>query len=123
MILVDTSIWIDHLRKSSKVLIELLEDDRVLTHSFVIGELALSGLVNRDELVELLEALPRAKEATHEEALEAVRQRKLHGRGIGWVDTHLLAAALLSDAHVWTADKRLRAVSAEAGVAYRAGGP
>src|SRR5687767_5859482 len=116
MILVDTSIWVDHLRSSSKHLGHLLQEDLVLAHPFVIGELALSGLSNRDEILQLIGALPRATEATHEEVMAAVQRWSLDGRGIGWIDTHLLAAALISDAQLWTADKRLRAVCSDAGI-------
>lgn len=118
MILVATSIWVDHLRASSKALVKLLEDDRVLTHPFVIDELALSGLVNRDEILGLLDVLPRATQGSHEEAMETMRRWSLNGRGIGWVGTHLLTAALSSDARLWTADERLAAVSVDAGVAF-----
>src|SRR5262245_35731733 len=123
MILVDTSIWVDHLRTSSKRLTYLLQEDLVLAHPFVIGELALSGLNNRDEILQLIGALPKATEATHDEVMEAVGQWSLDRRGIGWVDTHLLTAALLSDAQVWTADKRLRAVCSHAGIAFGTSAP
>ncbi len=118
MILVDTSVWIDHLQTSSLVLTQLLEEDRVLTHPFVLGELMLSGLVNREEILDLLEALPRAVHASHEEASQVVRRWSLDDRGVGWVDTHLLAATLLSEAQLWTHDKRLKAVSADAKIAF-----
>ena len=118
MILVDTSVWVEHLKHTSAELIALLEDDQVLTHSFVIGELALSGLINREEILDLLEVLPRATEASHQEALEVVHRWSLDGRGIGWVDTHLLAAALLSDARLLTLDTRLATASAVAGVSF-----
>jgi len=84
----------------------------------VIGELALGGLVNREEILRLLDALPRAAHASHQEALHVVRHWSLDGRGIGWVDTHLLAATLLSDAQLWTGDKKLMAVSTDVGVAF-----
>lgn len=118
MILVDTSVWVDHFRKSSKRLVELLEEDQVLVHPFVIGELGLGGLVNRDEILRLLEALPVADEATHQETLTTVRRWNLDGRGIGWVDAHLFASALLSDAELWTADNRLALVCSEAEIAF-----
>lgn len=118
MILVDTSVWVDHFRETSNRLIELLEEDEVLVHSFVVGELAVGGLVNRDEILGLLEALPAATEATHLEALDTVRRWDLVGRGVGWVDVHLFASALLSDALLWTADKRLALVCADAEIAF-----
>jgi len=118
MILVDTSIWIDHFRSCSRKLTALLEDGRVLSHPFVLGELSLSGLVNRDEILGLLEALPKAVEASHEEAIDLVTRWSLTGCGVGWVDTHLFAAALLSSARLWTADKRLASVGGKAGIAF-----
>jgi predicted nucleic acid-binding protein len=118
MTLVDTSIWIDHLRRSSKGLAKLLEEDRVLTHSFVIGELALAGLVHRDEVLGLVAGLPRATEASDEEVLNAVRQWKLDGRGVGWVDVHLFVSAQLSASRLWTTDRRLAEVCTDAGVAF-----
>ncbi len=118
MILIETSVGVDHFRKSSKRLIELLVENEVLVHPFVIGELALGGLVNRDEILRLLEALPPADEATHQEALATVRRWDLDGRGIGWVDTHLFASALLSGGRLWTADNRLALVCREAEIAF-----
>ncbi len=123
MILVDTSIWVQHLRASLPAFVELLEGDRVLTHSFVVGELALSGLVNRREIIDLLQELPRATEASHSEAMETVARWSLDGRGVGWVDTHLLAATLLSGARLWTADRSLAAVAAAAEAVFDPDGP
>ena len=122
MILVDTSVWVDHLRAGVDGLAAALEEDSVLVHPFVAGELALSGLRQRDEILELLEALPRAVVASHDEALRAVRVRRLDARGIGWVDVHLFASALLSGASLWTHDRRLHEVCAGAGMAFTPGG-
>jgi predicted nucleic acid-binding protein len=118
MILVDTSVWVDHFRRRSDDLVRELEQDRVLTHPFIIGELALSGLVRRDEILGLLGSLPRAVAASHEETINAVQRWHLDGRGVGWVDAHLYASALLSAATLWTNDKRLRDLSAAAGMAF-----
>ncbi len=118
MILVDTSVWVDHFRTGVDALTRALDEDAVLVHPFVIGELALSGLTRRDEILGLLGTLPRATAASHEEALRAARERRLQGRGIGWVDAHLFASALLSDATLWTRDRRLRSVCADAGIAF-----
>jgi hypothetical protein len=119
MILVDTSVWVDHFRRASRDLAALLQDDRVLVHPFVIGELALSGLTQRKEILELLQALPEATVAQHQEAMRLVQQRRFDGRGIGWIDTHLVASALLSSARLWTKDKHLRAVAQENQIAFR----
>jgi len=111
VILVDTSVWVAHLRQGNSRLATLLEEMTVLTHPFVIGELALGQLSDRDEILELLANLPAAKVATHDEVLALIDRRDLAGSGIVWVDTHLLAAALLSDASLWTLDRRLDAAA------------
>ena len=110
MILVDTSVWIEHLRKGSSKLSGLLEASRVLIHPFIIGELACGNLKNRNEILQLLEALPQSVQASHKETLTLIEANNLYGRGIGWIDAHLLASALLSRADFWTLDKRLTAV-------------
>ena len=111
MILVDTSVWVAHLRQGNSRLAALLEESKVLIHPFVIGELALGNLKQRDEILGLLGNLPTAKIAMHDEVLSMIDDRDLPGTGIGWVDAHLLASALLSDAPVWTLDRRLGAVA------------
>ncbi len=108
MILVDTSVWIDHLRRDNKALGGFLSEAFVLLHPFVIGELACGNLKNRPGLLRYLNTLPLASSATHEEALQMMEDRQLWGRGIGWVDAHLLASALLSRCLFWTMDERLR---------------
>ena len=114
MILVDTTVWIDHLRKGRSALSAALEREEVMTHPFVIGELACGSLENRRELLELLAALPSTVVATDEEALHLIEQHRLMGRGIGWVDVHLLASVKLTEAaQLWTRDKRLHAVATE----------
>ena len=107
MILVDTSVWIDHLRHGNARLSALLEDGLVLLHPFVVGELALGHLRRRTEVLGLLSELPLAKAAEHAEVLEFVQRHGLAGSGIGWVDAHLLASAALSRAALWTLDRRL----------------
>jgi len=109
VILVDTSVWVDHLRKGNRELASLLNEGVVLCHPFVMGELACSHLKNRDEILSLLEALPMSTVAGHEEALYLVSDRKLYGKGLGWIDIHLLASALLSKSTLWTKDKALAA--------------
>lgn len=113
MILVDTSVWVAHLRKAEEALQSLLNEGLVLSHPFVIGELACGNLKNRDEILALLDALPKAKLASHEEVLHLVSERKLYGKGLGWVDVHLVAAALLSQSPLWTRDKTLASVARE----------
>ena len=112
MILVDTSVWIDHLRKSEPALIAALEVGQVLMHPFVIGELACGTLSNRVELLSLLRDLPPAPVATDAEALGFIDRHRLMGCGIGYVDVHLLASvALACPARLWTRDKRLAIVA------------
>lgn len=117
MILVDTSVWVEHLRHGSPRLRRLLEDGEVLCHPHVIGELACGTLARRVELLALLRALPRATLASDPEAHRLVELRALHGRGIGWIDVHLVASALLSDAGLWTLDRRLEREARRAGIA------
>ncbi|NDC36637.1 MAG: type II toxin-antitoxin system VapC family toxin [Proteobacteria bacterium] len=118
MILVDTSIWIDHLRHGNKGLAALLGNVEVLAHPFVIGELACGNLKNRREIISLLNELPRAAVTEHAEVLELIESRRLMGNGIGYVDAHLIASALLSGSPLWTGDKRLRSVSAAMGILF-----
>lgn len=119
MILVDTSAWVDHLRAGSPRLRRLLEEGEVLCHPHVVGELACGSLGRRAEVLGLLKALPRATVASDEEAHRLVDAHGLHGRGIGWIDVHLLASALLSDAGLWTLDRRLEREARRVGVALR----
>jgi predicted nucleic acid-binding protein len=108
VILVDTSVWVDHLRRGDQALGRALEEGEVLVHPFVIGELACGNMRNRSEVLRLLEDLPRAREATHEEVMAMVDARRLMGVGIGYVDAHLLAAAALTPlTSLWTRDARL----------------
>jgi len=118
MILIDSSIWINHFRHGNAELASLLQKVEVLTHSFVIGELACGYLKNRKEILALLKELPAAAVAEHEEVLELVETRKLMGQGIGWVDAHLIASALLSGAPLWTEDRKLRSLSAAMGILF-----
>ncbi len=117
MILVDTSIWIDHLRAGDRELSELLRHGQVLAHPWVTGELALGHLSRRSEILGLLHNLPQATVATDDEVLALIDQRQLFGLGIGFVDSHLLAAtALTTAARLWTRDKRLAGVAAQHGL-------
>lgn len=121
MILVDTSIWIDHLRSGSAALANLLQNEGVCTHDFVIGELACGNLRNRTEVLGLLQSLPRLAVATEDETLFFIEQQQLMGRGIGYIDAHLLAAAVIRDIPIWTKDKRLMAIAGENGWAFAPG--
>ena len=118
MILVDTSIWVDHLRAGNARLAELLEAGRVLTHPFVIGELALGALRQRVAVLAALSDLPSAIVATDAEALAFIDRHTLFGRGIGYVDAHLLAAArLTAGTGLWTNDRKLHGVAQALGMA------
>ena len=117
MILVDTSVWVDHLRNGSPRLAALLGEDQVLGHPFVLGELALGHLRRRREVLALLADLPAAGVADHDEVLAFVERHALAGGGIGWIDAHLLAAAALGGDSLWTLDRRLAALSEKLGVA------
>lgn len=118
MILVDSSIWIDHLRRGDARLAGLLESGLVLIHPFVIGELAMGQLRQRGMVMAALNGLPRTVMATDEEVLAMTERDGLHGRGIGWVDAHLLAATRLTpEATLWTRDRRLAGVATELQIA------
>lgn len=116
MVLVDSSVWIDHFRRSSARLTALLDDGDVCTHALVIGELACGQLTPRRSTLELLHALPRAAEASEPEVLALIEHARLAGSGLGIVDVHLLAAAKLSDASLWTHDRALSAAAARLGL-------
>ncbi len=111
MILVDTSVWILHLREGSDKLISLLNKGEVVCHPFIIGEIASGNLKNRSEIIRLLHALPCAIVAEAEEILQFIENKELMGKGIGYIDIHLLASALLMNARLWTLDKRLDSVA------------
>jgi predicted nucleic acid-binding protein len=109
--LVDTSVWVDHLRRANGRLAGLLDEGNVLSHPFVIGELACGNLGHRDEILALLAALPEAPVAHHAEVLDLVSSRKLYGQGLGWIDMHLMASALLAGSSLWTLDRKLDAAA------------
>lgn len=117
MILVDTSIWVDHLRSGDRTLRRLLDDGSVLGHAWVIGELAMGHLARREEILGLLLSLPMAPVAAPDEMLVFIDRNRLKGRGIGYVDVQLLAASRLAAASLWTRDGRLAATAAGLGVA------
>jgi len=118
-VLVDTSVWIDHLHRTDAELSVLLEQNVVVTHPLVIGELALGGIRDRGQVLERLERLPSAPVATHGEVLAAVERRRLFGRGLSLVDAHLLVSALIGgDVRLFTRDRRLRDAASDASVRW-----
>ena len=119
MVIVDTSIWVSHLRKSLPLLEKLLLNAEVVCHSFIIGELACANIKNRKEFLSLIQTLPMAPIIDLDEFIYFVDQNKLMGRGIGFIDIHLLASARLSESPLWTLDKKLKSVAKELNVAYK----
>ena len=117
MTLADTSVWIDHLRHGNSMLRQLLLDGEVLSHPFVIGEIACGFLTKRAEILSLLATLPTVVIADHFEVLRLLDTERLYGRGLGWIDMHLLASAVLGRAPLWTLDRTLARVAFAMGVA------
>ena len=118
MILVDTSVWVDHLRRGDAQLARLLERGAVVMHPFVIGEIACGSLADRRSILELLQDLPMAEVADSDEVLGFIERQNLHGKGVGYVDVHLLASvALTNGTQLLTRDKRLSAAADELGCA------
>lgn len=117
MILVDTSIWIDHFRRGRNDLIELLVSERVSCHEFVIGELTCGHLRRRAEILTLMAKLPRLTVTQHDEVLHMLESHRLMGVGLGWIDAHLLASALLAGVMFWTLDDKLMRIAEKLGVA------
>lgn len=113
MVLVDTSVWVAHFREPQRGLVELLGEGLVLVHPFVTGELACGNLRRRPSVLADFAALPAAARASDLEVMRLVEDRRLWGRGLGWVDVHLLASALISHCRLWTLDKRLAAAAVE----------
>lgn len=116
MILVDTSVWVDHFRSGLPRLARRLQDGEVLIHPWVMGELACGNLRDRVQVLGLLQGLPAAVVASDAEVLLLIERDQLMGRGIGYVDVHLLASARLSRCHLWTQDRRLAAVAEDQGL-------
>jgi predicted nucleic acid-binding protein len=120
VVLVDTSVWINHLHRSNHSLVDALDRSLVAQHPMVIGELALGSLSKREAFLQLLADLPPMPVATHEEVLHFVNQNHLYGQGLSLVDAHLLASVTLSSsARIWTEDKRLSTAADQLGIAYR----
>jgi hypothetical protein len=119
LILVDTTVWVDHLRRSDAGLVELLERSAVAMHPFVVGEIACGSLRDRQSILELLQDLPATVVAQSDEVLQFIERHTLHGKGIGYVDVHLLASVALTEGtRLWTRDQRLRRVATALGCAY-----
>jgi predicted nucleic acid-binding protein len=119
MVLVDTSIWVAHLRHGNRELENLLMDAEVMCHPFIIGELACGDLKNRNEILSLLKSLPLAPTIEFDEFIFFIERNRLMGIGIGFVDVHLLASAKLSEMPLWTADKRLKLAATKLDLTYK----
>ena len=118
MILVDTSVWIDHLHYADEELKELLLSVQVCIHPYILGELSCGNISNRKEILSLLDALPRIDSVLDEEVFILIEDRKLFGKGLGFIDVHLLASAMIHHVPIWTRDKALKQVAGEFGIDY-----
>lgn len=118
MILVDTSVWINHLRAPSKLLAQLLDLEQVVVHPFVVGEISCGNLANRKEIIALLHSLPAAPKADDDEILFFIERHRVMGRGLGLVDVHLLASSTIAGGSIWTADKNLRLAATHLGIEF-----
>jgi predicted nucleic acid-binding protein len=118
MVLVDTSVWVAHLRYGNIGLEALLNEGYVVSHPFIVGELACGNLKNRSEILSLLQALPMAIYAEHEEVMQFIENNRMMGKGLGYIDMHLLSSAILTKVPLWTLDKRLTQASIKLGLAY-----
>ncbi len=115
-ILVDTSVWVTHFRFGESQLARMLDEEKVVCHPFVIGELACGTMKNRIEILDLLDSLPKVEITTHEEVLAFIENNHLMGQGLGYIDVHLLSSALISDVPLWTLDKALAKAASGLGV-------
>jgi predicted nucleic acid-binding protein len=118
MVLADTSVWVRHLREGDPTLEQLLDDGEVMCHPFIVGELDCGNIKNRQEILSLLQLLPQAAQAKHEEVLQFIEQNRLMGTGLGYIDVHLLASAVLTDVPLWTYDKRLNEAKKGLGIRF-----
>lgn len=117
MVLADTTVWVDHFRRGNPALARLLELGHIVTHPFIVGELALGGIPNRGEVLTRLRALRGSRLAEQDEVLALIERKKLWGKGMGWVDVHLLASALIERCRLWTFDHALERAARELGLA------
>ena len=118
MVLVDTSVWVSHLRDGNPELEELLNSGEVLCHAFIIGELACGHLKNRTEILALLKLLPQALLADHKEVLRFIEDNNLMGKGLGYIDLHLAASAMLTGVSMWTFDKKFDQINKDLHISY-----
>ena len=118
MILVDTSVWIDHFHHSDEDLKELLLSNQVCTHPFILGELSCGNISNRKEVLSLLRTLKSIDLVLDEEVFIFIENRKLFGKGLGFIDIHLLVSALIHHVPIWTRDKSLKRVAEELGIEF-----
>lgn len=119
MILADTSVWVDHLRAGNTRLAGLLESGEISCHPMIVGELACGNMSHRKEVIALLHALPALDRVSDDEILFFVEKHRLHGKGLGLIDMHLLASCLLAGTGLWTLDKRLRQASLGLGIGFK----
>ena len=120
MLLVDSSVWIDHLRVADPALVRYLGEENVLCHAFVVGEVAMGSIRDRERTVARLNRLPIANEARHSEVMLLVEQERLFSRGLSWIDAHLLASTLITPgARLWTRDRRLHDAADQLAIAAR----
>ncbi len=119
MVLVDTSVWVSHLREGNPKMELLLNEGIVVCHHFVIGELACGNLKNRTEILNLFQSLPVVEIAEQEEVLQFIENYKLMGKGLGFIDIHLLTSALLDNIPLWTLDKKLNQVASKLNLNYK----
>jgi predicted nucleic acid-binding protein len=118
MVLVDTSVWVSHLREGNSDLEHLLNVGEVMCHPFIVGELACGTLKNRREVLSLLKLLPSATLAKHDEILQFIEHNHLTGKGLGYIDVHLSASAVLTGVQMWSYDRNLNAANDELGIRY-----
>lgn len=118
MVLVDTSVWVEHLRSGNIGLEDLLNNGLVVCHLFIVGELACGNLSNRSEILSLLQALPLANHAEHEEVMRFIENYSLMGKGLGYIDMHLIVSAILTEVPIWTLDRKLNEVSSKLRLQY-----
>jgi len=118
MVLVDTSVWVRHLREGDPDLEQLLNNGQVMCHPYIVSELACGNIKNRSEVLSLMHLLPVAALAQHEEILQFIELNHLIGKGLGYIDVHLSASALLTGVPLWSYDKRLNRANEMLGITY-----
>jgi predicted nucleic acid-binding protein len=118
MVLVDTSVWVSHLRAGNARLADLLNDGKVLCHPLIVGELACGNLKDRAVILSFLQLLPMSIEAEHDEVLSFIENNRFMGKGMGFVDFHLIVSAVLTGVPVWTLDQKLVQVTDRLHIKY-----